>query len=67
MIRDAIPDRRPNLGTLPSLGWCNSPVRVVPKIRDPGHELVEKTVPFDRYHVETSLPEGVQSGTVVSQ
>jgi hypothetical protein len=67
MIRDAIPDRRPNLGTLPSLGWCNSPVRVVPKIRDPGHEHVEETVLVDRYRVETRFAEGDQSGTAVSQ
>jgi hypothetical protein len=56
-----------NLGTLPSIGWCNSPVGVVPKIQDLGYELVEETVPFDRYRVETRLAEGVQSGTAVSQ
>jgi hypothetical protein len=47
--------------------WCISQVRVVPKIRDPGHELVEKTVFPERYYVETSLAEGVQSGAAVSQ
>ena len=47
--------------------WCICPVSVVLKIRDPGHELVEKTVFFDGYYVETSLAEGVQSGTAVSQ
>jgi hypothetical protein len=47
--------------------WCICPVSVVLNIRDPGHELVEKTVFSDRYYVETSLAEGVQSGTAVSQ
>ena len=32
-----------------------------------GHELVEETVSFDRYHVETRLAEGVQSGSAVGQ
>jgi hypothetical protein len=39
--------------------WCNPPDGVVLKIRDPGHELVEETILFDRYHVETCLAEGV--------